>query len=315
MQKTTFPFELIIGEDCSTDGTREIVMDYAQKYPEIIRVITSESNVGMMENTKRTGRACRGEFIAYCEGDDYWIDPLKLQKQYEAIIKQDAVLVTHSNIAIYYQDGKIAIESKVKKALDESGFLDIKNIILHLTTFHTSSIFIRAEIIRNLPDWLYQAPVGDYPLKIIAAYLGKVYYINEIMSVYQKRTPGSYTDRKRTSKIRDGSLDDPEKDFLRMYANLDSFTGYQFSDLIHECITLRLISYYNKRGHLDYLEINEIQKKILRWIAFLTRPFPNQWRLKILGKIVESVQKGGSVPFIGNSKHNAPEIKDNNEKG
>ena len=66
-QKTNFPFELVIGEDCSTDGTREIVFEYRKKYPDIIRVITSEQNVGAIKNGYRTEKACRGKYIAYCE--------------------------------------------------------------------------------------------------------------------------------------------------------------------------------------------------------------------------------------------------------
>src|SRR5450759_4098791 len=76
-QRTNFPFELVLGEDYSTAGTRKIVFDYAKRYPDIIRVITSEQNVGMHKNGSRTGQACRGRYIAYCEGDDYWHHPYK----------------------------------------------------------------------------------------------------------------------------------------------------------------------------------------------------------------------------------------------
>jgi glycosyltransferase involved in cell wall biosynthesis len=81
MQKTAFPFEFIIGEDFSTDGTRQIVFEYAQRYPNVIRVITADYNVGMKANGTRCMRRARGKYIALCEGDDYWTDPLKLQKQ------------------------------------------------------------------------------------------------------------------------------------------------------------------------------------------------------------------------------------------
>jgi glycosyltransferase involved in cell wall biosynthesis len=82
-QKSSFPFELIIGEDCSTDGTREIVFDYARTYPQIIRVITADKNVGQEANWIRGLKACRGKYIALCDGDDYWNDPHKLEKQIE----------------------------------------------------------------------------------------------------------------------------------------------------------------------------------------------------------------------------------------
>ena len=93
-QRTDFPFELVIGDDCSTDGTREIVEAYAESFPEIIRVVTSESNVGMHENSDRVLSACVGEFIAWCEGDDCWTREDKLQIQVDYLRSNpDCVLV------------------------------------------------------------------------------------------------------------------------------------------------------------------------------------------------------------------------------
>lgn len=80
-QQADFPIEYIVAEDCSTDKTREICKEYAAKYPDVIRLICSEQNVGPKENERRAFAAARGKYIAFCEGDDYWTDPLKLQKQ------------------------------------------------------------------------------------------------------------------------------------------------------------------------------------------------------------------------------------------
>ncbi len=85
MQKSTFPFELIIGEDCSTDQTRQIVLDYQKRFPHIVRVVTSEQNVGGYENTRRLLQASRGKYIAFCEGDDFWHRDDKLQMQVELL--------------------------------------------------------------------------------------------------------------------------------------------------------------------------------------------------------------------------------------
>ena len=81
MQQTDFAVELVIGEDCSTDGTRAIVRDYGERYPERIRLLLPEHNLGMMPNFVATLKACRGQYVASVEGDDYWTDPHKLQKQ------------------------------------------------------------------------------------------------------------------------------------------------------------------------------------------------------------------------------------------
>ena len=201
MQKTNFPFEIVIGEDCSTDGTREIVFEYANNYPEKIRVITSDANVGAMENDRRTNFSCRGEYIAYCEGDDFWIDPLKLQKQYDAAIEKDASMGC-TYLVVFTVEGKLLLEAKVRKALDESGYINFLDILERNKHFHTSSMFVRTDVIRKLPRWYYQSPVGDYPTKVISAYMGNVYYIDEIMSVYRKGNSGSYTNRNVSAKYK-----------------------------------------------------------------------------------------------------------------
>lgn len=113
-QKTTFLFELIIGEDCSTDGTREIVFEYQKKYPHIIRVITSGENVGMKKNGLRTIKACQGKYIAFCEGDDYWQSPFKLQKQADYLEGNPACGLVYSSYDVYHVTSKKKIKDFVK---------------------------------------------------------------------------------------------------------------------------------------------------------------------------------------------------------
>ena len=96
-QETDFPFELVIGEDCSTDGTRKIVFNYQKKHPDIIRVITSDKNVGGRKNFFRTVKACRGKYLAFCEGDDYWHHSQKLQKQVDYMEAHPEVGLVHSD--------------------------------------------------------------------------------------------------------------------------------------------------------------------------------------------------------------------------
>jgi len=110
MQQVNFPIEFIIAEDCSTDGTRAICQQYADQYPELIRLITSESNVGAIANERRAMQAARGKYIAFCEGDDYWTDPLKLQKQVDFLESHPDYSVTfhrckHYNVSSGTTDG------------------------------------------------------------------------------------------------------------------------------------------------------------------------------------------------------------------
>ncbi len=105
MQKTDFEFELVIGEDCSTDKTREICFDYQKKHPDKIRVLWWHENVSKLGgNARRVTARCRGEFIAYCEGDDYWIDPLKLQKQVDVMRTNLSVGFCFCGAKRYYMD-------------------------------------------------------------------------------------------------------------------------------------------------------------------------------------------------------------------
>ena len=122
MQQVNFPIEFIIAEDCSTDGTRAICERYAQQYPELIRLITSDSNVGAVENERRAMLAACGKYIAFCEGDDYWTDPLKLQKQVDFLEAHPEYSVTFHRYKIYTQNSDTFKD-------DDCGFLfEEKNV-------------------------------------------------------------------------------------------------------------------------------------------------------------------------------------------
>jgi len=113
IQSCEEPYEVIIGEDCSCDRTRQIALDYQRRHPDKIRVIFSDSNVGMNENFKRIYIASRGKFIAICEGDDYWIDPCKLTKQ-TALLKSDRSLsIVFHDVSVVDEFGARVCDSKI----------------------------------------------------------------------------------------------------------------------------------------------------------------------------------------------------------
>ena len=287
MQKTTFPFEHIIGEDCSTDGTREIVLDYAQRYPGIIRAVTSESNVGVKANAVRVHAACQGEYFAYCDGDDFWIDPLKLQKQYDACVKYDAGLVAHGTIFLIYENNKI-VKSEVRSTQDESGYLAAEDIILKNKNYELSSMFIRSDILKEMPGWIEKAPTGDVPIKLISASLAKVYFISEIMSVYRHGVSGSWTARQDTDMKADESKRIGfEKAYLGLYKNFDEFSEFRYTTAVRQRVRKRLENYYNNYGNLNCLDISDGEKKRIKLIAALSRIVPLRWRNRIVKSQVD----------------------------
>ncbi|WP_243349656.1 glycosyltransferase [Parabacteroides sp. FAFU027] len=113
-QKCNFPIELIIGEDCSTDDTRRICIEYQDKYPQIIRLLLPDSNLGVMGNFTETIMESKGKYIALCEGDDYWTDELKLQKQIDFLEANQIYVISYHNSMILKGDqfyGKVLTET------------------------------------------------------------------------------------------------------------------------------------------------------------------------------------------------------------
>lgn len=149
MQKTDFPFEILLGEDASTDGTREICIEYANKYPDRIRLFLPDRRNNIAVLGKATGRfnilynvfSARGRYIALCEGDDYWTDPLKLQKQFLFIRNDKSIAMCAHDVEIVYEGG-VSERSPFRNCLipDRLDF----NFALRNHVVPTPSIFLGA---------------------------------------------------------------------------------------------------------------------------------------------------------------------------
>lgn len=190
MQKTNFPFEYIIGEDFSTDETREIVFEYARKFPNVIRVITADYNVGSKANGRRCINACRGKYMAICEGDDYWVDPLKLQKQVDFLEKNPEYSMCFHNALVHWENNKFPdVTFACLEDRDYTGEEIYCNWIVP-----TASVVFRKECLGGVykervknPSILY----GDIILFLSLIEKGKVHAFPEIMSVYRRHEGGA----------------------------------------------------------------------------------------------------------------------------
>ncbi len=179
MQQTDFEFELIIGEDCSQDKTREICFEYQKKYPDKIRVLWWHENVSKFGgNSRRVFARCRGEFIAFCEGDDYWTDPLKLQKQVDIMRRTGAVMCV-ANCELKSFDGTISPYVYKKKDL----FISLDELIQHY--FHTTTYLLRREVfLQCLMEYSEFVYWYDIVITCCMATKGAVCFLPEIVSVY-----------------------------------------------------------------------------------------------------------------------------------
>lgn len=190
-QKTDFPFEVLVTDDASTDGTTDVLYEYAEKYPDVIRFFHQEEN-----RFSRGGNLyeevmypnARGKYIAYCEGDDYWCDSTKLQQQVDFLeANPDYSACVHNSLYRFCNSDR-ADESLVPSMGDHD--VPFSTIILGMShCFHTSSILGKAEYICHPPEFqsvaFRTAGFTDYPLSLNLAMNGKIHFIDLPMSVYR----------------------------------------------------------------------------------------------------------------------------------
>jgi len=191
-QQTTFPFEIVVGEDGSLDGTREICMQYAEKYPDKIRLFLRDRNISVLKqdgqtvyfNGKLTLKACRGKYIGICEGDDYWTDPLKLQQQVDFLESNPDYSLTFHNRSVLEFDGSITKKSAGSQPKT-------------IASDHLISTFVPmvSMVFRNYMQEYLKADLkfvfsGDVALRAFLSTKGKAYFMPFYGAVYRRHAGG-----------------------------------------------------------------------------------------------------------------------------
>lgn len=187
-----FTFELVIGEDGSTDKTLNICKELQQKYPDVIRLIVSDSNVGMHRNFARLWIRARGKYIAFCEGDDYWINGQKLLKQVQLLEQHpDCNLCGTYTQSIQQNQSGTWEDHQIIRPVQNRDFYTFEEMIPSYN-FHFSSVIVRKEAIK-FPLWFWDVYCVDRPLYLLATQQGTARLIPEITSVYRHHTGGSWS--------------------------------------------------------------------------------------------------------------------------
>ena len=185
MQKTNFIYQLIIGEDCSTDNTRIICKQYAKDNPTKIKLLPPLKNIGVQNNYIKTFNACKGKYIALCEGDDYWTDPLKLQKQVDVMESDDSISLIYTNCEEKYEHTNLPLKTKYTTQMPEGKC--IEDIINGSYPQTVSVMYKKSMLPINLNKILkLHYKMCDYPIVLHLAYSGKVKYIPDVTCVYRK---------------------------------------------------------------------------------------------------------------------------------
>ena len=182
-QVVNFSFNIVIVDDLSKDNTYNICESYAKVENNNIQLIRNENNLGPIPNLAKALNLCNGKYIAWCEGDDYWTDPYKLQKQVDFLERNPEFTLSFHNAIIKWDD-----HSKPDSyfcPLDQKPVSSIEDVIKGWFIPSASMVF-RKEAIIPLPEWFPNVYNGDWALQMIAASKGKIGYINKPMSVYRK---------------------------------------------------------------------------------------------------------------------------------
>ncbi|MBO6251461.1 MAG: glycosyltransferase [Muribaculaceae bacterium] len=201
MQETSFPFEVLIHDDASTDGSAAIIREYAEKYPDIIRPIFETEN----QHAKHDGSLRRivhgalnpaSKYVALCEGDDYWTDKYKLQKQVSFLESHPEYNMCCNRTLLYSEKDKRMIAEN--HCYDSTRDVEIKDVVRRTGLYiSTCSIVYRKTMRPDFGKYRQLAPVGDYPLQILCALKGKIRYFDEPMSVYRVNNSASWMSRQQ----------------------------------------------------------------------------------------------------------------------
>lgn len=194
-QQTDFPIEVLVHDDASTDGTANIIREYEARYPELIfpiyQTVNQYSQKVRITKTFQLPRV-RGKYIAFCEGDDCWTDPKKLQKQVDFLeAHPDYSMCVCSASWLDMKSGRIIKHGTVEQDCD----VTMEDIIIEKRgrMFQFASFVVRTEVWQNEPSWKKAFSVGDTSTAIQAAVAGKVRMLADNMCLYRWRSPGSFT--------------------------------------------------------------------------------------------------------------------------
>ncbi|MBV6627618.1 MAG: glycosyltransferase [Rivularia sp. (in: Bacteria)] len=282
LQEVDFSYEIIIGEDFSSDRTREIVIDYQKQYPDKIRLILPEENLGCYGQKifVKTLEASVGEYIALLDGDDYWTNPNKLQQQVD-------FLDNHPECAICFHDVNKIFEDKADNSrsyndFEPQEFSDLKNI-LKTNFIPTCSTLYRRGLFSEFPEWYCDTVCGDWVLHVLNARCGKIGYINQSLGVYRVHSNGLFSSMKKIQQLEEA---------IKCYELMNEYFEFEYNYIIKSEEIYRYLtclSIYREEGNFKQQQqyINKLIRTIINHplvgftaiVKFIKRRILNKHRL------------------------------------
>ena len=285
MQRVNFSYEIVVGDDCSDDGTRDILLEYQHRYPD--RIVLNlhprrYDNVAGRINNMTNLRACRGKYTATLDGDDYWTDPDKLQRQYDLLERYpEVVLSVHdTNIHLFDEQDRIVRTHRASQVIADrvpSHFFSHIDITAdRLVFFHLSSMFFRTRVFGDFPADFESVIAADHYLTLLVSERGFIHYDATVRSAYNKYTWG-FTQNARFSDF--ASRQRRQRDLLlygRRFRAVREQRGYRST---YGTLSFKiLIEALRERRHLHTIPHNFIRTLIYNPRA-MTAPFVNKLKL------------------------------------
>lgn len=225
-QETNFPFEIIIFDDASTDTTQDIIRSYVNKYPRLFVPFLQKENLWQGKRISGTFTIsfphAKGKYIAWCEGDDFWTDPLKLQKQVN-------FLDSHPECSICFHDVKEIYDDRPNKSQDsaciyQKEVLSLEDLLKNNFCYTCTSVF-RRDLFKYFPDWL---KFGDYPLWVFYAKHGSIGYLHEIMAAYRHHENGAWSSSTKAKQLQHS---------IRSNRLINRYLDFKYRNIIKEKIS------------------------------------------------------------------------------
>jgi glycosyltransferase involved in cell wall biosynthesis len=270
MQETAFDYEILISEDCSTDGTREIVLEYQRRHPERIRLLLSERNLHSNEVVVRGWRAGRGKYIALLDGDDYWTSPHKLSRQVEFLERRPECSMCFHNARVL--DEATGDASRLWTPPDQPEISTLREMWMG-NFIATCSTMYRAGVVPEIPAWYVPLfPITDWPLHLLHAEHGPIGYLGEVMGVYRHHAGGLYSSLDERAKL---------ESTARFYSVMDRNFGGRYRSLVREARFRYFFDWaveYERRGEVE-LARDCLRRSVDGWPAGVALRLPGLGRL------------------------------------
>ena len=224
IQEVKFDYEVVIIEDCSTDNTRDIVIDLQRQHPDKVRLVLEERNQNSNRTWIREIQNSQAQYIALLDGDDYWTSPHKLQRQVDFLESHPECSICFHNVVAFHEDGSrepYLFNTEYQKEISSLDDLWEGNFVAGC------SAMLRRDLVRELPEWFYSLQWGDWSAYIIWAHYGNIGYLDKVMGAYRIHDRGMWSGLKEHQQI---------EQVVDFYKAINVNFGFKYNEIIKPLI-------------------------------------------------------------------------------